>query len=263
MRALFKYELKAAWKSLLIWALAVGGLGLFCILLYESMEDSMAGMAENFASMGAFSEAFGMSTLSIATLKGFFATEVGTIHSLGSGMFAASLASVILSKEEDGHTAEFTFALPISREKITIMKFCSVVLNLLAFTLICGTLYYAGVCVVGEKEFLSDLLKYLPFQFLMNLEIAAICFVISAWSKRNRLGLGISVAMIFYAYDLIARVIPDLKDTLFLSPFSYANAATILSNAELDKMAIGIGGMVIVAGIVMAWLMYTRRDLAS
>ena len=55
MYTLFKTECKTQIKSLLIWAAVVGGMGLVCILLYQSMEDSMTGMAENFASMGAFS----------------------------------------------------------------------------------------------------------------------------------------------------------------------------------------------------------------
>ena len=60
MYAFWKVEWKAAGKSLLLWSAVVGGIGLICILLYQSMEGSMAGMAENFASMGAFSEAFGI-----------------------------------------------------------------------------------------------------------------------------------------------------------------------------------------------------------
>ena len=137
MYAFWKMEWKAAGKSLLLWSAVVGGIGLICILLYQSMEGSMAGMAENFASMGAFSEAFGMNTLSIATLQGYFATEIGTIHALGSSMFAATLATVILSKEEDGHTAEFTFTLPVAREKFIIAKFAAVIASLVLFTILC------------------------------------------------------------------------------------------------------------------------------
>ena len=83
MPVILKNEWKSGWKSLLIWAFSVGGMGLICIILYKGMEDSMA---ESFATMGTFSDAFGMSTLSIATL--YFATEIGTIHALGSSMFA-------------------------------------------------------------------------------------------------------------------------------------------------------------------------------
>ena len=138
MKALFKYELKSSIKSFLIWTLVVGGMGFFCLILFKSMESQMAGMAENFASMGSFSDAFGMNVLSIATAKGFFATEIGTIHALGASLFAASVATVILSKEEDSHTAEFTYTLPITRAKVVVIKAITVVTELFLFTAICG-----------------------------------------------------------------------------------------------------------------------------
>lgn len=263
MFAIFKYECKASLKSLLIWSLAVGGMGLFCIILFQSMEESMAGMAENFASMGAFSDAFGMSTLSIATLTGYFATEIGTVHALGSSLFAASIATVILSKEEDQHTAEFTFALPVSRIRIVLMKYSAVLLNLICFTCICGFLYILGFVVLGKSGFDKNFILFMLLQFLMNMEIAAICFVISAISKKNRLGTGISLAMLFYAYDLMARVIPDLKKAIFLSPFSYANAPVIYSGEGIDKLALSLGIGIFVGTLFLSGAIYTKRDLAS
>lgn len=56
MPVILKNEWKSGWKSLLIWALSVGGMGLICIILYKGMEDSMADMAESFATMGTFSD---------------------------------------------------------------------------------------------------------------------------------------------------------------------------------------------------------------
>ena len=117
MRALFLHELKANIKTLLIWGITVGALGTLCILLYSGIEADIKDLAENFSNMGAFSEAFGMSTLGIGTITGYFATEVGTIHGLGGGMFAAMLGGSMLSKEEDGHTGEFLYTLPFSRRK--------------------------------------------------------------------------------------------------------------------------------------------------
>ena len=117
MVTIYKHEIRDYCKSLFIWALCVGGMGAMCILLFSGMQESMENMAENFASMGAFSDAFGMSQLSIATLKGFYATEIGTIHALGGAMFAAVVSANMLSKEEDGHTSEFLFSLPIARGK--------------------------------------------------------------------------------------------------------------------------------------------------
>ena len=139
MFAIIKQEFRLNLKSLLIWSLTVGGLGLICVLMYTSMEGDVADMADTFSQMGAFSDAFGMSTLSIATVKGYFATEVGTVHGLGSAMFAAFFASCMLSKEEDGHTGEFLFSLPVSRAKVITAKGLTILTDLFLFTVICGS----------------------------------------------------------------------------------------------------------------------------
>ena len=140
----------------------------------------MADMADSFSNMGAFSDAFGMSTLSIATLGGFFATEVGTVHGLGSAMYAAITAAVILSKEEDGHTGEFLYSLPVSRGSAVTAKCLSVLINLVAFTVVCGALYVLGFVMLGEAVPWKELLIYLGRALLMNVEIAAVAMVISA-----------------------------------------------------------------------------------
>lgn len=263
MKALFKYELKSSIKSFLIWTLVVGGMGFFCLILFKSMESQMAGMAENFASMGSFSDAFGMNVLSIATAKGFFATEIGTIHALGASLFAASVATVILSKEEDSHTAEFTYTLPITRAKVVVIKAITVVTELFLFTAICGLLYYIGFAVIGETNLGSEFFAYIAAQFMMSIEVGAICFFLSAVSKKNRLGIGIGVAMLLYILDLMARVIPDLEKVKMITPFSYANAAEILSKTADSTVALIFGICITIFFFAGAGVLYVRRDLAS
>lgn len=263
MYALFKTECKTQIKSLLIWAAVVGGMGLVCILLYQNIEESMTGMAENFATMGAFSEAFGMNTLSIATLQGYFAAEIGTIHALGGSMFAATLATVILSKEEDRHTGEFTYSFPVARGKIVFLKYASVVCMLAVFTVVCALFYQIGFGVLGEAGLQKEFVIFMGLQFVMNLEIASICFLISSLSGKNRLGLGISIPVIFYVYDLMAKVVPALEDAKFLSPFSYANATDIFAKAEYHVGALGMGAVVTVALTAASGWIYTKRDLAG
>ena len=77
------------------------------------------------------------------------------------------------------------------------------------------------------------------------------------------MGIGISVAMLFYVYDLMARVVPDLKDYIFISPFSYSNATSIFSNAETDTVAVILGVFIIVMMTCAAGMIYSKRDLAS
>lgn len=262
MFTVFKYEWKASLKNLLIWSLSVGIMGMICIILYQSMEETMGEMANSFSSMGAFSDAFGMSTLSIATLAGYFATEVGTIHALGSSIFAATLATVILSKEEEGHTAEFTYTLPLVRTKIVISKVLACLFQLVMFTIICAVFYLMGFMVIGEEIPQKEMLTFLLTQLLMNVEISAVCLFISAISKRNRLGMGIGVALMLYLYDICARVVPKGKEYLFVSPFSYSNASEIFAGLDKKPEAFVVGAIVIVLAAVGAMVLYGKKDLS-
>ena len=188
MISIYKLEIKNSLKTLAIWSLAVGIMGFFCIVLYASMKGDIENMAVSFAQMGAFSEAMGLNKLSIATLNGYFATEIGTIHGLGSGLFAAIAATCVLSKEEDGHTGEFLFALPVSRGKIVAAKLLSVISNIVIFNVICSACYLGGFAVLGEEIAMREFFIFMGMQMLMNVEIALICFAISAFCKKNALG---------------------------------------------------------------------------
>ncbi len=263
MGTIYKHEMKLYIKSLMIWIACVGGMGFACILLFSTMQGDMEQMADSFASMGAFSDAFGMSQLSIATLEGFYCAEVGTIQALGGSMFAAIIAIGILSKEEEGHTGEFLYSLPVSRGKVITAKWCAVITEILIFNLFCVGIYVLGILILGEEMPVKRFLLYHLMQILMQIEIAGICFGISACMKKNKTGLGLGVVLLLYAYDMIARVVPDLKDYKVISPFSYANAADIFSTGEIILSATIIGIVVLAISVVMAYVVYGKRDLAS
>ena len=263
MLAIFKQEMKLNLKSLLIWALTVGGLGFICVLMYKSMEGDVMEMADSFSNMGAFSEAFGMSTLSIATLAGFFATEVGTVHGLGSAMFAAFLASCMLSKEEDGHTGEFLYSLPVSRWKAVTSKCLAVIINIVLFTLICGIFYALGFVCLGEDVMWKELIRFLLCMLFMNVEVASLALLVSAVSQRNRMGVGLGIALVLYVSDITGRVVPDMKDYLFVEPFSFTNASEIFAGLDAPEYSMLIGLVVTIAALAAAYTVYLKRDLAS
>lgn len=263
MSAIFRHELKLNFKNLMIWSLSVGLMGFVCVMMYTSMEGEMADMADTFSNLGAFSDAFGLTTLSIATIGGFFATEVGAVHGLGSAMFAALMATVLLSKEEDGHTGEFLYSLPVSRCSIVTAKILSLITQLILFTVICGAFYVAAFIALGEEVPISDMTAFLSRMLLMDIEISAVALIISACSARNRIGIGLGLSLMFYAYDLVGRVVPDMKDWLFVGPFSVSNASEIFAGHDTPVKAMITSVTVTVLALVSAYTIYLRKDLAS
>lgn len=263
MLTIFNYEWKNGFKNFIIWTLLVGGLGFVCMLLYQSMQDSISEMADSFSSMGSFSDAFGMSTLSIATVTGYFATEIGTIHGLGSGMYAASVATIILSKEEDSHTAEFTYSLPLRRSKVVTAKLAYVVTSLIAFHAVCGIIYQCGFMIMDENTAGRELLLFIASQLFMNVEIALVCFLISACSKKNKPGIGIGLSLLFYLFDIMGRISPDLKKIIFLTPYSYANASEIFAKKWDGCAGLFASVIVILLAAAASYIVYNGKDIAS
>ncbi|MCR4650876.1 MAG: ABC transporter permease [Lachnospiraceae bacterium] len=260
---LFRHEWKQNIRTLLIWSLAVGIMGMICICLYADMAENMADLSESFSNMGAFSDAFGMSVLGIGTIAGFFATEVGVVHGLGSSMFAAIIAGNILSKEEEGHTGEFLYSLPVSRGKVITAKICSIVSALAVFTAVTCIFYILGFQVIDTAPDYKLFAIFMLSQLLMNLEVMCICIALSAFVKRNMTGAGIGIALFLYVYDLMGRIIPDAKDYLFIGPFSYANATDIFAEQEIGPAAYICGGCLMLIALFITYAVYTKKDLAS
>lgn len=260
---LFRHEMKMNLKNLLIWTLCVGGLCFGCILLYTSLEDSLGDIADAYSNMGAMSAAFGMDKMSLATLTGFYATEIGMMHGLGGAMFAAILGTGILSKEEAGHTAEFLYVFPIKRTSIVLQKYLALVCNIFLFNLICVAFYVFGFLLLKEEMQGKEMIFYHMAQTTMHMEVGTICFLVSAFTKKNLIGAGLGVTILLFAADLMCRIIPAIESLKYITPFYYANAADIFMSGSVETGMIGIGCVVVAAAFIISWFKFTRKDFAA
>lgn len=260
---LYIHEMKMNLKSLIIWTLCVGGMCFGCILLYTSLEDSLQGMAEAYSNMGAMSQAMGLDKMSIATLLGFYATEIGLMHGLGGAMFAAITGASILSKEEMLHTSEFLNTFPMKRTKIVFQKYAALVSNIVIFNVVCVALYLIGFLCMDEEIMWKEMMIFHLLQLLMQIEIGTICFLISAFTKKNLIGAGLGLTIVLFAADMMCRIIPAIEDLKYITPFYYSNGADVLSGADIDILKVVIGIGITVVAFVVGWQRYTRKDLAS
>lgn len=80
---LVKHELKQGKMSLIVWAASIIFLMVICVLLFPEMKGEMDSVGDMFASMGSFTQAFGMDRISFGSLLGFYAVECGNILGLG------------------------------------------------------------------------------------------------------------------------------------------------------------------------------------
>ena len=258
---LVKHELWRERWTLAVWTVSIGALMTICVFLYPEMKDEMDGVTELFASMGAFTAAFGMDRLNFGTFIGFYAVECGNILGLGGAFFACLIAVSILAKEEKDRTAEFLLTHPISRPRVVTEKLISILLQITVLNSIVLVLTVFSVLAIEEEIPLRELgLLHLAY-YLLQIELAGICFGLSAILRRGGLGMGIGLAAVMYFLNLVANISDGANFLKYITPLGYAEGAEIVANGSLDAVRVALGLLFAALGIIAAYQIYGKKDI--
>ncbi len=258
---LVKHELKQGKTSLLIWTAAIGFLLAICIFLFPEMKGQMDSVSDMFSSMGSFTEAFGMDRLNFGTLIGFYAVECGNILGLGGAFYAALCAAGILSKEEKDKTAEFLLTHPVSRKRIMTEKLIAVLVQITAMNIMIYAISVGSIAAVGEAIPLKEISLLHFAYYLLQLELAGICFGISSFLRKGSAGVGLGIAAMMYFLNLIANIADVAEFLKYITPFGYCEGADIMANGRLDGVMTAVGAVIGLGGIMAAYLKYTKKDI--
>ena len=95
----------------------------------------------------------------------------------------------------------------------------------------------------------------------MTLEIAGICFGLSAFLRGGSAAVGLGVAVLFYMMNIFANITEKAEFLKYLTPFAYCDGGTIVEQGGLDwpKVAIGLG--IAAAAIIAAFVYYPKKDI--
>ncbi len=256
-----KHELRQGKRSFFIWTASIAFLLGICVFLFPEMKGEMDNISDLFASMGSFTAAFGMDKLNFGTLTGYYAIECGNVLGLGGAFFAALCGVGILSKEEKERTAEFLLTHPVSRTRIVTEKLAAVLIQITAMNLIIYAVSVGSMAAVGEAIPWTEVnLLHLAYYFL-QLELAGICFGISAFMRRGSIAAGLGFAAIMYFLNLIANITESASFLKYVTPFAYCDGADIVVNRSLDAPKLAIGLVLCAAGIAAAYRCYTKKDI--
>ena len=257
----FKLELRQGKTALIVWTAAIGFLLAVCIFLFPEMKGEMDTLTSVFASMGSFTAAFGMDRLSFGELSGFYAIECGNILGLGGAFFAALTAVNVLAKEEKDRTAEFLLTHPVSRGRVLAEKLCAVLAQITAMNAVLLALSLGCMAAIGEDiPWRTVLLLHLGY-FLLQTELAGVCFGISAFIRRSGPGIGLGLAAAMYFLNLISNLSSSAEFLRYVTPFAYCEGADIISSGELDTALVLLGLGYAVAAAAAGCLHYTRKDI--
>lgn len=255
------FEMKRNRISLIVWTCAIALLLMICLVIFPDMKGQVDELNEVFSSMGGFTQAFGMDRLNFGDLMGFYGLECGNILGIGGAFFAAYIGVTALADEEKGRTAEYLLTHPVSRARIVFEKSIRILIQILILNAASMATALAVTYAIGEKlqtkEFLLLHLAYL----LLQVEIAGICFGISAFLRKSGAGIGLGLAAVFYFLNIIGNLTEDAGWLKYITPFGYTEAADIITRSRLDPVLISIGGAVTLTGVAAAFFVYIRKDI--
>ena len=258
---LVQHELKQSRISLIVWTLSIASLLAVCVFLYPSMKNEMDAVSEMFSSMGSFTAAFGMDKVSFGTLTGFYVVECGNIVGLGGAFFAALCGISVLAKEEKEHTAEFLMTHPVSRWRVVTDKLIAVIFQLVILNVAVYLTAVVSIALIGEDIPWKELnLLHLAY-FFLQVETATVCFGISAFLRRSGMGIGLGIAMLFYFLNLVANITEEADFLKYITPFGYAEGADIVNSLSVNGEMLEVGVAFTVAGIVISYVKYCKKDL--
>ena len=258
-----KHELKRGKTSFIIWTASIAFLLGVCVFLFPEMKGEMEGINDIFSSMGSFTSAFGMDKLNFGTLTGYYAIECGNVLGLGGAFFAALCAVGMLSKEEKDRTAEFLLTHPVGRLRIVLEKFAAVLIQIVALNIIIYLVSVLSMKAVGEEVPWKEINLLHSGYFFLQLELACICFGVSAFMRKGSVGVGLGIAVMLYFLNLIANITESVSFLKNLTPFGYCDGADIVSEGKLDWALIAVHLAFGILCVAIGCIKYSKKDIHS
>lgn len=259
---IFKREMKFGRNGLIIWASAIGFMMLICVLMFPEMKSQMESVSQMFANMGSFTAAFGMDRLNFGTFMGFYGVECGNILGIGGSMYAALVGIGALAKEEKEHTAVFLLMHPVSRGRVVFEKLMAVMSQVVIINVTIVLVSIISFLLIGEEMPFKEFILLHTAYLLLQLEIAGICFGISAFIKESGMGIGLGLAIVLYFLNIIRNISEKAAFLKYFTPFAYAEPADIITDACLNGSLIAIGIAFTALGIIAAFWKYSHKDIS-
>ena len=181
---------------------------------------------------------------------------------MGGALFASLCAVSVLSKEEKEHTAEFLLSHPVSRVRIITEKLISVFVQIFVMNVAVFGISVISIAIVGEDIPWKEISLLHIAYVLLQIELAGICFGVSAFLKRGSIGIGLGIAAVMYFLNIIANIADSASFLKYITPFGYAEGSDIVADLKIDIGLVIIGMALGIAGIVAGYIKYNKKDIS-
>jgi len=260
---IFLRELKANFKSLLIWGFIVILFTISGFTKFTVYADNPELLAILDGLPPALLATFNMQAFNLTTLSGFYGVMF-TFFALLLAIAAVMWGSDIISKEERDKTVEFALTLPVTRNQVVTAKTLAALVNCIGLLLInWGITIFSARSYQPDSEFYDFLNLSMLALFITQLIFLAIgVFLGCAMKQYKRAGsLAVSLLLGTYFFSIISEMHEKLNFLKYFSPFKYFDAGVMLHESKIEMPFVWISLGIIVVSMTGAYISYAKRDL--
>ena len=261
---IFKREMKANLKSLIIWCVCFAFLVITGMIKYAGTNGDSQALTNVIDQIPPFLKAlFGLGTYDITTLIGYFGVVLFYLVLLAA-VHASFVAAHIISKEEQEKTTEFLLVKPISRSKILISKIFAVFVNIIIVNIVSliSSLIIVSMMSKGVDYSTTIVLMFVEM-FAVQIIFLFVGTAIATLSHKPKLA-GSRATVVLVSAFLLSGLIDMFSELGFLrgfTPFKYFNGADIIKNIPPDPLMILLALGVSIVLCVVTFMGYRKRDL--
>jgi ABC-2 type transport system permease protein len=268
---LFLSQLKTGRAGLLTWAILVLLYGLFAVYLYPTITNSSLDYVSYIASLPeALRAAMGLGNLDMAslsyTLDTFVAVEFVMFWPI-IVCFYAIFGGVSLSREAERGTLDLLLAQPVSRTRVLLTRFASLITGVLVIGIASWAGIALGLPLIDQTPVnLGNQALALALGALMVLAIGGytVLFNVIFLEPRKALTAAGGLTAVMYIINFIVPVLsPSLSWVRQLSFFYHFNAVEIARTGGLNGTAVAIYGVTFCLTIIAATIIFERRNLSN
>lgn len=258
---LLKHELKQQLSGFLIWTIVIGALIFGFMLMFTLFSGELEQFSDIMESMEPLLAMFGMQSLDISTIEGWFGADASLLLLIGGGMYATQLGMRTLLKEESEKTADFLLTQPIPRKKVFIDKYLANVIYIAMFNLISFIITWVSVIVIEESFPLLLMILYFISNIILMLVLMTIAYGISAFIRKSFSGIAFGIAIALYVINSVTNVSESLHFLKYVSPFVINESGVIFNEKTLQFGFIGYYGLIAVIVFVLGFNYYKQKDI--
>lgn len=261
---IFFREIKANFKSLLLWSLFIVFfiyMGISKFQAFTAADSDIMAMLDSIPQ--AVMEGLQLSAFNLTTISGYYGV-MQSYFGLMASIFAVLLGNGIIAKEEREKTVEFSLTLPIPRHKLISGKVAAALVNCVVFILVMWGGSIVAVQPYGpDAGFYEYLSLMMVGNFFLELIFLAIGVLLGSAMKEYKRSGSVAVFILFttFIFSIISEISEQLEFLKYASPFRYFDPLKLLNESKFDLNYLALSAAIIVVSMAAAYFSYSRRDL--